>query len=52
MCWLVSYFMDWVETSHRKVERTFVSFASSIYSSLTVNVTKIATVSFVYVITY
>ena len=32
ICWLVSYFMDWVETSHRKVERTFVSFASSIYS--------------------
>ena len=52
MCWLVSYFMDWVETSHRKVERTFVSFASSIYSSLTVNFTKIATVNFVYVITY
>lgn len=35
-CWLLSCFMDWMEKFHRKVERTFVGFAHSVYSNLMV----------------
>lgn len=49
-CWLLSYFMDWMEKFHRKVERTFVGFAHSVYSYLMVMLLTI--INFIYIYDY